>query len=189
MTDAETIEQMRVQLAGCGVAALGGTSPDQVANKGQFGWSPAYQDVLDLRRRHDALMKEQAEIDQILGKALGYPRYCDSPEIFHGATEADGVCTGEHTAVTLAMEAASRIKELSGELVVQQAIIISERACAEHKDGIIGVLKLKEVKNKLAEYEDTVQVLKHMAQAGINFAEFKDQARPFQEMLDIIGDK
>lgn len=54
------LEQLRVQLAGCGVAALGGTSEPVVAKKGDYGWSPAYQDTLDLRLKYDALCKEKS---------------------------------------------------------------------------------------------------------------------------------
>jgi hypothetical protein len=49
------IEQLQTQLAGCGVAALGGTSEAQVANKGDYGWSAAYQDVLNLRMCYDQI--------------------------------------------------------------------------------------------------------------------------------------
>lgn len=47
----EELDQLRTQLAGCSVAALGATM-DQPAQKGDYGWSPAYQDVLDLREKY-----------------------------------------------------------------------------------------------------------------------------------------
>lgn len=54
---------------------------------------------------------EMKEIEQVLGKALGYPYICSDQKNFPGSTEADGVCVGEHVPVTLAMEAAECIKE------------------------------------------------------------------------------
>lgn len=57
------------------------------------------------------LLLEQAEMDQILGRALHFPPY---PEDWPGA---DGdVCTGEYTVVDLAMLAAKRIAELEAEV-------------------------------------------------------------------------
>jgi hypothetical protein len=56
--------------------------------------------------------EEDQKIEQILGKALGYPWYKDDPDIFPKATEADGVCVGVETAWSLAMIAADKIKEL-----------------------------------------------------------------------------
>jgi di/tripeptidase len=45
----EQVEQLRVQLAGCGVAALQNTeySKKDRAKKGVYGWSQSYQDVCD----------------------------------------------------------------------------------------------------------------------------------------------
>lgn len=59
----EQVEQLRVQLAGCATAAQGSTK--DVAKKGDYGWSPAYQDVLELRRALDGVKpKLQFEYDK-----------------------------------------------------------------------------------------------------------------------------
>lgn len=47
-------EQLRVQLAGCGMAALGIIKGKSLAKKGDYGWSLAYQDVVKLRKRLNA---------------------------------------------------------------------------------------------------------------------------------------
>lgn len=47
------LEQARLQLAGCLTAAEGHTK--DVAKQGDHSWSPAYQAVLDLRRKYDEL--------------------------------------------------------------------------------------------------------------------------------------
>lgn len=56
-----------------------------------------------------ALSRQNEYICQALGKALGYPWFKDDQVNFSGATEADGVCVGEHVAESLADEAAERI--------------------------------------------------------------------------------
>ena len=50
------IEQLRVQLAGCSVAAFGEVA--HAAKIGDYGWSPAYQDVVDLRIKYDNLEEQ-----------------------------------------------------------------------------------------------------------------------------------
>ena len=60
--------------------------------------------------------KESLDIEQVLGKALGYPWFKDDQFNFPNATETDGVAVGDHTAWSLACEAADKIKELQNEL-------------------------------------------------------------------------
>lgn len=60
-------ERLDVQLAGCLTAAEGGTSSAVVAKPEDWGWSPAYQRVLDLRRNWDSLTHEVEEAWKILG--------------------------------------------------------------------------------------------------------------------------
>ncbi len=55
-------EQLIVQLAGVSVAALGGTK--EPCLKGQWGWSVAYQDTLDLRLKYDAAMDRIAYLEK-----------------------------------------------------------------------------------------------------------------------------
>lgn len=70
-------------------------------------------DLATARRDHaellDASVRSSFEIEQTLGKALGYPWYKDDQKNFPGATEADGVCVGDHVPESLALEAAERI--------------------------------------------------------------------------------
>jgi hypothetical protein len=63
------VSQLQVQLAGCGVAAWGGTSPEQVAKQGEFGWSRSYQDVLDLRRAYEAMKSYRQPLRSAAGRA------------------------------------------------------------------------------------------------------------------------
>ena len=58
-----------------------------------------------------AVARESDAICQVLGKALGCPRYMDDQVNFPGSTEANGVFVGEHVAVTLANAVAAELAE------------------------------------------------------------------------------
>lgn len=66
----------------------------------------------EITRLREAFSIENEAICQVLGKVLGYPWFKDDPANFPDATEADGVCVGEHVAISLADEAAARITRL-----------------------------------------------------------------------------
>lgn len=70
--------------------------------------------VSELERLYAGAIHELVEVEQLLGEALGYPRYVDDPKNFPEATEADGVCVGEMTPAALAEQAANRIKVYDG---------------------------------------------------------------------------
>lgn len=55
----EKAGKLEGQLAGCGAAALG--MSNEPAKQGDYGWSPAYQSVLELRKKYDALLAEAVE--------------------------------------------------------------------------------------------------------------------------------
>jgi hypothetical protein len=90
----------------------------------------------------DKSREESEKIEQILGKALGYPWFKDDPKNFPTATEEDGVCVGDHTAWSLAMCAADKIKELEEELVKWKAcadmlfVWADEVKCGTHNQAL-----------------------------------------------------
>jgi hypothetical protein len=56
----ERAERLEVQLAGCGVAALGWSKSESVCKPGDYGWSASYGDVVTLRER---MTKAEAEVE------------------------------------------------------------------------------------------------------------------------------
>ena len=69
----DRIEQLEVQLAGCSVAAFGWNASPAI--KGGWGWSPAYQDVLDLRRRFESLLEHILPLDGDMSSTSLSTRY------------------------------------------------------------------------------------------------------------------
>lgn len=88
-------------------------TPDFCGGMGVCIVEPREETELErLERYVQGYQRECDEVQQILGKALGYPWYKDDQKNFPGATEADGVCIGDHVPASIAAEAARRIAEL-----------------------------------------------------------------------------
>ena len=86
----------------------------------------------EIERLRLALTELNTEVCQRLGKALGYPWFKDDQKNFPGATEENGVCTGEHVAESIAAEAARRIGNLEAErdeAVAALALYRAENGC------------------------------------------------------------
>jgi hypothetical protein len=65
----EEIEHLRVQLAGCGVAAMCNTRESmeqQLAKQGDYGWSASYGDVLKAVEREIELREENEGLQMLL---------------------------------------------------------------------------------------------------------------------------
>ena len=76
-----------------------------------------------------ACQKMNHEVCQVLGKALKFPMYKDSPEVFPGADDSTGYFTEPYTAESISDLAADKIAELGKnekilrlalEMIVQQ---------------------------------------------------------------------
>ncbi len=79
----------------------------------------------EIDRLWRAIAKEGSEIEETLGRALGYA--CDMRDV--GGSE-DDVCVGEHTPVTLCREAAHRIEDL------EEALAMAGTALAQVRDTV-----------------------------------------------------
>jgi len=85
------------------------------------GWvkllrSKLAEQAAEIERLRNACISQERDISQTLGKALGYPWFKDDPTNWPNATEADGVCVGEHVAESLADEAAKKLAEQTAEI-------------------------------------------------------------------------
>lgn len=73
------------------------------------------------------------ECEQIAGRALGYPWFKDDQSNFSGATEADGVCVGEHIGDTIVEELATKYRAAEAEnLALREALFV---AAPHHQGG------------------------------------------------------
>lgn len=76
---------------------------------------PFLTDIAQLTAERDGYRKHLDACEQIAGKALGYPWFMNDQANFPGATEADGVCIGEHVGDTIVEELANRLKAIEAE--------------------------------------------------------------------------
>jgi hypothetical protein len=88
-----------------------------------------------LKRIRDLCAKDDDEICQTLGKALGYPWFKDDQVNFPGATEEQGVCVGDHVAATLSMDAARKIEKAEAERARLRKALEDAIEMVEHWGG------------------------------------------------------
>ncbi len=77
---------------------------------------PVRECIVELERQIRGYQSECRDAEQELGKALGYPWYKDDQKNFPDATEAEGVCVGDHTTASIAAEARKCIAELKADV-------------------------------------------------------------------------
>jgi len=75
----------------------------------------AYAEECAIDAAVSAYRQYMHECEQIAGRALGYPRYADDQKNFPDATDADGVCVGEHVAPTIVAELAEKYRAAMSE--------------------------------------------------------------------------
>ena len=71
LDDGLRAEQLVVRLAGCSVAALGWNGRPAVP--GDYGYSVAYQDVLNLRRKYEYVLQKYLDICRETGRPMSMP--------------------------------------------------------------------------------------------------------------------
>lgn len=100
---------------------------DRFGKKERERAEAAERELAEARRQINGYHQECREVEQTLGKALGYPWYRDDQKNFPGSTEADGVCVGEHVPSSIASEAANKLAEARRMLAESDAVIADGR--------------------------------------------------------------
>lgn len=103
----------------------------------------------ELARLRAACRKNDNDIEQVLGRALGYPRYCDDQTNFPGSTDADGVCVGDQVAASLAMQASDLVAQLRADLAearadvqrFEAALDVSQRELAQARADVAALAR------------------------------------------------
>jgi len=85
----------------------------------------------------DCCMKQNEEICQTLGQALGYPWYKNDQKNFPGSTDMHGVCVGEHVAESIASEAANRIRNVTRQ---RDELLVALKMWARSQERRVGPL-------------------------------------------------
>jgi hypothetical protein len=115
------------------------SATEATANKLYEAWHKYNKAEPDYKAMY---LKTSHEIKQILGKSLNYPWYKDDQKNFTGATEEDGVCTGEHAPETIAMEASRKIKEL-GNMCEEMSECLEYFSRLESYSDVGGIFQIK----------------------------------------------
>jgi len=151
---ANEVDQLRVQLAGCGVAATGGTHA--IVVKGDYGWSPAYQDVLDLRRKYDALkvtLDREREVYTKVSMVMAPVSKLGSDELTEEPVtikEAEKRLSNQRNTI---MDYQKRVKQLNLSLDQKIAEIAQLRLENELLRGKIGDLETELMNAKMAKVQ------------------------------------
>lgn len=89
---------------------------DQAHESGSLGWRDTMNEAAaEIEKLRAAYSNLQNDVQQTLGKVLGYPWFKDDQKNFPGATEDNGVCVGDHVAESIAVEAAAEIEKLQAD--------------------------------------------------------------------------
>lgn len=81
----------------------------ELRDKWHKNWQDAEAEIERLTKERNGYRWHLDRCEQIAGRALGYPKYADDQKNFPGATEADGVCIGEHVGDTIVAELATAL--------------------------------------------------------------------------------